>query len=502
MNHSKSKQSLNDAFPHVTLRDMAGPLFRHRRLVLATLGALFLCSMLLAWVWDAHYFMATMQVVVEQDRSDPAITTAQSAAMSNTKLLTTDQISSEVALLQGKDMLLSVVATCNLVDDDWSPLDILLPADPARRKAAKLALAAKSLGKKLKVEVEKDSDVINVTYARMGKPETPACVLQTLSNLYMEKHFQLRRPPGSTDFFEQETQKFKEALTSAELRLTDFSRQAAVAAPDELRTDLALQISNSEGMVLQANAAIAADKERIANLEKQLEATPSRSVTQQTSIAANLLLEQLGSALLAAENKRAQLLLKYDLNYPLVREADQEIAQTQQAIGRAEQAKYINATTDRDPTYELLREDLVRTQADLATQQATSRSLTSGTRDLSMQMVHLDEKAVTQAALIREVKADEANYLLYLGKREQQRASDALDQKRIADVAIAVPAVVPAIPAHSPFTVMIAGFILSICGAVAVGFTAEYLDPSFRTPEEVVGTLNIAVLAAVPKHAA
>jgi uncharacterized protein involved in exopolysaccharide biosynthesis len=501
MNHSKTKQSLDEAFPEVNLRDILTPLFRHKRLVLATFCALSLCSILFAWLWASRYYVSKMQVLVEQDRSDPSITTAQSAAMPNTKMLTTDQISSEVALLQGQDMLRSVAATCGLAHA-WSPLDAFLPSDPERRRAAKLESAAKGLGKALDVEVVKESDVIDVKYGKTGDPETPACALQTLSKLYLEKHLQLRRPPGSTDFFAQETQKYKEALTSSEARLTDFSRQAGVAAPDELRTDLAMQIANSEGTVFQTRAAIDADKQRIATLEEQLQATPSRSATQQTALSANLLLGQLGSALLAAEYKRSQLLLKYDPSYPLVREADQEIAQTRDAIATAEKAKYVNDTTDRDPTYELLREDLARTHADLATQEGTARALTRGIGDMGKQMVDLDAEAVTQAALVREVKADEANYLLYLGKREQQRASDVLDQKNIADVAIAVPAVVPALPAHSPLMVTFAGFIFAFFVAVVAGFTAEYLDPSFRTPDEVMETLNMPVLASMPRRAA
>ena len=95
---------------------------------------------------------------------------------------------------------------------------------------------------------------------------------------------------------------------------------------------------------------------------------------------------------------------------------------------------------------------------------------------MNMQMVDLDVNAVQRGALLREAKADEANYLLYIEKREQERSSDALDKKSIADVAIAVPAVVPALPAYSPVLVTLAGFILAIFVAVAAGFVADYLD--------------------------
>ena len=60
--------------------------------------------------------------------------------------------------------------------------------------------AARRLAKNLKVEAEKTSDVIDVSYGRVGEPETPACVLQNLSKLYVDKHLQLLRPSGSADF--------------------------------------------------------------------------------------------------------------------------------------------------------------------------------------------------------------------------------------------------------------------------------------------------------------
>ncbi len=109
---------------------------------------------------------------------------------------------------------------------------------------------------------------------------------------------------------------------------------------------------------------------------------------------------------------------------------------------------------------------------------------------------------MSSGALIRDQKADEANYLLYLGKREQERSSDALDQRRIADVQIAVPPVVPSLPAHNPLSVALGGFFLAIVLSLGAGSVAEYLDPSFRTPEEVAETLNIPVLASVPRQAA
>jgi uncharacterized protein involved in exopolysaccharide biosynthesis len=500
MAESEMKNPYQNSTRFGTLRNCIAIGFNRRRLVIVTFCGVFLGATIFAWYWEANYFEASMDILVEQDRSDPAISSAQNAAILTNDLVTPDQINSEVALIQGQDMLRSVVAICGL--DEKSLSDILLPSDPAQRKAIKVAKATKRLAKALDVEVEKNADVIQVTYGKRGDPGTPQCVLANLSNLYLEKHLQLRRPSGTSDFFAKETQKYQEALFSAESRLASFGKEEGVVAPDVERTDMAQQVVNSIASLHQAEVAIAADEHRIIDNERQMEAIPSRSSTQETSNSADVLLQQLETNLLAAQVKRTQLLLKYEPSYPLVKEADEEIADTQAAISDAQKTQYVNHTTDRDPTYELLREDTAKTRSDLAAQKAAAASLQQSIGSMQAQMVGLDQKAVKQADLLREAKADESNYLLYLAKREQERTADALDKKGIANVAIAVPPSLPALPAHSPWLVMLIGFVLAIFVSVAAALTAEYFDPSFRNPEDVAEILNVQVLASVPRQVA
>ena len=489
------------ATSEMTLRDAFTPLFRHRKAAIITFCAVFALVIVVAWAWAARYYQADMQVVVEQDRSDPAITSAQVANVNNTKQVTLDQVTSEVTLLQGEDMLRSVVASCHLADK-WSPMDVFLPWDEQQRKLAKQEKATRNLEKKIKVEAATTSDVIDVKYGRVGEPEKPACVLQTLGKLYLDKHLQLQRPTGSSDFFAQETEKYRQALADSEKKLVEFSAEQKVAAPDLVRADMAQQLALSESNLYQAQQAIAADQKRIDNVKGQMAGTPARSSTTEVSNASNLLMQNLQASLLAAKVKRTQLLLKYDPNYPLVKETEEEIAETQDAIDKANASNFVNRTTDRDPTYEYLREDQAKTEADLAAQRANAAALVGSIHGIQTEMVKLDQQAVTQAALLREAKADEGNYLLYLGKREQERTSDALDLRRIANVAIAVPAVIPVLPKYSPFMVMFLGLFAAVFIGIAAAYVMEYLDPSFRTPQEVSDTLRMPVLATMPKRAA
>ena len=486
MDNGSKKRMPSLEFRRLTLRDMAGPLFRNWRAVLLVFCLVFAGAIALAFGWAKHYYVATMQVIVERERSNPTVTGQQNAAAENVTAVTADEIASEIVLLQGRDMLEEVARTCQLDTNGGKGLEV----------------ATQALAGGLRVEEQRTSHVIEVSYGRFGSPEVPACVLQTLGKLYLEKHMRLERPAGAYDFFAEQTEKYEQALAESENRLAAFSKSEGVAAPDVLRASVAQQLVTSESNLHQAGEMIATDQKRIENLRDQISETPPRSSTEETALSANTLLEQLQSSLVAAQLKETQLLMKYDASYPLVKEIETEIAQTKDAIADAETEKYVNTTTDRDPTFEYLRQDLAKTKADLASEQATEGALSGTVQEIRTELVGLDQQAVQQAALVREAKANEDNYLLYLTKREQERTSDALDQKHIANVAIAVPAEVPVLPAHSATSIVFAGFWVALLAAIGVGYLLEAANPSFRTPGEIEDLLNISVLAAVPKQAA
>jgi uncharacterized protein involved in exopolysaccharide biosynthesis len=502
MTQSQMHAGQKDTMGALSLRDALAPIFRHKRLVLGVFAGIFICAVLVAWFWVSEYYVAKMQVIVEQTRSDPTISSGQNAAVVTNRAASPDVVSSEIALLQGQDMMREVAETCGFAERSSPLSDLLLPKDPARRRAAKLEKAALSVGKAVKAEAEKGSDVINVKFGAIGSPETPACVLQNLGKLYLAKRLQLRRPAGASTFFAEQAERYKNDLSLDEAKLANFGREQGVAAPDAMRPFLAQQVAMSVASLHSAEQAIATDQARLDGVQKQLQQTPERIVTQQTTNAANSLLQNLEASLLESQVKRTQLLVKFNESYPLVREADEEIAQTQAAIVQAKQMIYKNETTDRDPTREFLRQDFARTQADLVSQKANAAATANSLKSLRAQMADLDAKAIKQGALVREAKADESNYLLYLTKREQERTSDALDERRIADVAIAVPPVVPALPAINPFTFGMLGFVFALLVGAASGFIAEHIDSSFRSPEEVTSTLKIPVLASVPRQAA
>jgi len=101
--------------------------------------------------------------------------------------------------------------------------------------------------------------------------------------------------------------------------------------------------------------------------------------------------------------------------------------------------------------------------------------------------------------LLSDLKEAEDKYLLYVNKREEARIGDALDQGGILNVAIAEQPTIPLQPVHSWLTLAMAGIAFGGFLSVGAAFVADYLNPSFRTPDEVTGYLGEPVLASFPR---
>ena len=499
MKEMNDRVKIAETYKEISIRDAVAPIFRRSRAVGLTFIAVFVI-VILCFALMGHSYSSRMEILVNRERQDPMVTTEATTQMiANSTPVTEDEINSEAELLLSRDVLEQVVRTNGLDQKNGFSLSDLVY--PNQTQDERVARAVKRLARQIKIKPVAKTDLIEVSYSA-ANPQLAHSVLQSLGDAYMMKHVSVHRPSGSYQFFTTETQRYHDDLEKAEAKLRDFGKQSGTAAPDVQRTDLALQVATSTGILHQAQQTAAADEERIRSDRQQMDNTPERSSTLRSTAVADKLLDNLNDALLAAQAKRSMLAMKYEAGYPLVQEADQEIAQVKSAIAEADKTRYVTETTDRDPTYELLREDLAKAQSDQAAQRATVAATTRSIASMQAEMVNLDRQALSQQDLLRDAKANENNYLLYLSKREQERTSDALDMKRIANVAIAVPPAIPVLPIFSWPMIFVIALGAAAVTSVATAYGLDYLDSSFHTPAQVVDMLGIPVVVAVSKKTA
>src|SRR6267143_1858659 len=378
MGDSDSWTQPRDPERATTLRDVLAPVFRHRRLVSLTFLDLFL-GVVLAGLLLPKKYEAHMKILVRRERMDPVVTSESTAQRQVSLAVTEEELQSEVTLLKSRDLLEKVVVACGLHERRNSSLWESLFRGEVSGTSTRIPFAVRRLEAKLEVELLKKTNLIEVTYGSPD-PQLAARVLATLANLYLEKHVAVHRPPGAFDFFQQETEKYRQGLAAAE----------------------------------------------------------------------------------------------------------------EKAPGREE-------ATDQNSIYQWLNQELAKAKAERVSLQGRAAETAQVVRTYREKAMALGQKAVGQQELMRDAKAAEGNYLLYLNKREEALISDELDRKRIVNVAIAEAATVPALPATSPWLFVLLGGPVAALLSVGAAFIADFLDPTLRTADEVEQLLNVSVLAAMPK---
>lgn len=478
--------------PTPTLRELAQVLFRQRRAFVGVAGLVLAAALL--YVFAGPRYEAQMKLLVRRGRADAPVSAGENAPLDLTRVaMTEEELNSEVELLRDDDVLREAVEEAGVGGPDWFHF-LRMGEGPAQR----VERAARRLGKKLQVEPVKKTNLIVVRYAA-DDPRRAARILEAVANAYLKKHAVVHRPSGEVQFFEELTADSRRDLEEAEHKLLQFTTLHGVVAAAQER-DLALQkLSEVDGSFRQTRVDLAETQQRVIELQAQLAKLPQRTTTQ-VRIADNpQLMQVLKSNLLDLREKRTQLLTKFEPTHRLVQEVDQQIQQAEAAIATENSAPLRDETTDKDARYEWAQTELQHAQVQCRTLRA--REEATGVQESAYREMtrKLGEDAIAQDDLQNTEKVAEESYLLYVKKREESRMADALDQRGIVNVALAEPPVVPALPQSSTWALLMLGLAAVGTAGTGAAFAADYMDPAFRTPDDVLVYLDAPVLASLPR---
>lgn len=505
------------------VQEIASMVSRQRNIAIAV-GAAILALAIVNGLLLTDRYESRMEILVEQThlrRADPVATgEANAVPIVNQENDTSDEtLNSEMALLRSENVLWQVVTKCGLdakpglyygaIDALWKAADGM-GADgamntiafvlPFLRRPTREERTEKAIGRlagKLEVENIKLSDIIAITY-RSSHPQEAAHVLQVLGDVYLNEHALARYPHGELEFFQKQTEQARVELVKDEQQLVKFTQANGVANGETQLQNALRRMSDTAAAQDQLRAQISATGHRISSLEGQASHIPARQTTVLKSSDSAQLVQQLKSQLLDLEMKRTQLLTQYQSDYPLVTEVNQQIAQAQSALTDAQKAQVEEKTTDRDPAYEMVREELTRARVELAGFEAQAAVLASEYASDDHQVRWLQQQTIQQQDLAQQERTAEENYLLLLHKRQQAQVSEGLDKRGIFNVSVVQTASVPALPVHPAFWYLTYGVFLSMLAAFGAAIGVDRLDPTLRTADEVEMALHAPVLIVMP----
>jgi len=198
--------------------------------------------------------------------------------------------------------------------------------------------------------------------------------------------------------------------------------------------------------------------------------------------------------------KEKELLIKYTPQSRLVKNVKEEIQMVREKLVEQETKQYGRSSIGLNATYQRLKDALYTNQAEYKALAAKKEIQNAQLVEYQGKLEKLNQIEVEIKQLQQAADVNRQNFRIYLNKFEESRISDAMDNKKIANVSLIEPAFPPLKPV-SPKVLLniLIGIFLGGFGGLGLAFFTEYLDDSLEKPEDVEKVLQLPVLASIPE---
>jgi len=471
-----------------TARLVVESVFRHGRLFVGVIAGVMVVT-LAATLWTPRTYRSEMNILVRSTRPDYLISPERSNGQLQQNPVTEEQIGSEVEVLKSHD-LLDVV-----VDPDWANIPLAKHTEGSIRAHDK---AVSDFEKHLVVEPLKRSNVIRVSYTTTS-PKLATEALSRLLAAFMQKQREMERSSGASTFFAAEASRYKKDLDEAQQQLQTFQQTNEIVTLGSREVTLENQINTLDDSIRLAQVQLTEVGQRVTSDQAQLERTLPRQPTSQRSVPNTLAVEQLTAMLTTYQNKRTELLTRYKTTDPLVQEVDQQISNTTQALASARTTSGQESTTDVNPVFEQLKQNLSASVTERAAIEGRLADLLSQRNRLEATLKSVEGSTVDFTTLQSRVTELASNYQLYTQKKNEASIADALTQHQLVNVAVSEEPTYLATPTGPHVGLnLVMGLFTGVFLAGFGVYLAEIGRDTIATPLELDAIVRSPVLATVP----
>ncbi len=471
-----------------SLRSVAETSFRYRGLWLSIVVTVLAMTVLYTLLTPRQY-RSEMDILVQNKRGDEQITPNRSTGTVTVNEVTEEQINSEIQLLRSR-CLANVV-----VDPQWNNRNLSAMSQQQLKQHEK---AVEQFNKHLSVELIRKSNVIHATYTA-SDPKVATDTLDRLLSAFLAKQREIAQPPGTAQFFTDQASHYKKQLDQAQQQLAQYQQQNQIVSLPEKEQAIDREVNDAETELRGTDAQIEELSRRIGTQTAQLRSVPSRQTTQERTLPNDYSVERLNTMLAELENRRTSLLTKFTPEDRLVQEVDRQIADTKNALYKAQHMTSQERSTDVNPIWQSVTGTIIQDQTSRQALKAKHDALTEQIATLRNSLSNAESSTVPYTTLRQRVTDLENNYQLYTQKRDEAQIADAMNENRLLNVAVAQNPTFSIMPFRpKPLIDIALGGFTAVFLACFMVFFAEMGRGTIATSVEIEKMSRFPVLATVP----
>jgi chain length determinant protein EpsF len=325
----------------------------------------------------------------------------------------------------------------------------------------------------LDVKPGKDSNVITINY-KAPDPKFAAAIANAFAQAYLDTSVELRTDPAKqySDFFQARIKQARDALLTAQTKLSDFQRDRGIVGSDE-RLDV-----ESEKLSELSNQLVLAQAMAAESQSRQAQAAHGRGDSLSESLN-NPVVAGLRADLSRAEASLEELNSRLGANHPQVQQAKANIAELRRRI-QAE-TSHVAGSVGVSASIDQARLAEIKAQVEAQRQK----------------VLKLKQDRDQMSVYQRDVENAQRNYDAIAARSNESSLESQTQQSNVSILSPATPPVLPSSPK------LVLNLIISVIlgGLLAVGsaMLREITDRRIRSSRDLVEHLGLPVLGVLPR---
>jgi protein tyrosine kinase modulator len=378
---------------------------------------------------------------------------------------------------------------------------------PERRKLKPMEVVVEEMRNNVLVETVKD-DAFRVAFTA-NDPRIAMIVTDRLASMFIDENTRDRAQmaEGTNSFLESQLEDARRRLVEHEKKLEAFRRRNAGELPAQLQTNMQV-IQSNLNQIQNLNESINRDRDRRLLLEKSIADTTADSPLGVDGVP----IADPTTTVDPLEKARADLRgleVRFKPTHPDVIAqkrliADLERKREQETASGESQMPAKNPPT----TAELMRQGRVRqyqveldkVDRQIASKEADVARMRKSVAEYERRVEAVPGHESEQTDLMRDYDTLQKTYASLLGKKEDSKISANLERQQVSEqFKVLDPAQLPEKPS-SPDRLKLTAAGAAVGLALVLGFVGffEYRDETLRSEDEILRTLVLPVLAAIP----
>lgn len=346
------------------------------------------------------------------------------------------------------------------------------------------------------VQPLKGTDTIKIS-VQLDDPALAAQIANTLVDVFIEENQKSNQAStrSAREFIGQQLETAKENLARAEEALLAYKKEHGIVEPGEEAKARIEEIASLQGLKAQAETAIEEARASLAQVRRALEKQDPKLVASQT-ISVNPLVQQYKARLSELEASLAAAQEKYTDKHPTVIGLKAEIEEVKKALA-AEVAQIVSSqTVALNPVHQDLLSQTIALESQVIGAEARRDALARLIAEREEALQRLPQAEMELARLTRDQRVAEEIYVMLLTKHAEMRITESMKLANIQRIDSAIVPTVPIKPRKLLNTAIAA--VLALFVGVGLAFVMEYIDNTFKTPEEIEKYLGLPVFGTIP----